>query len=134
MPNYEEDPEEFRVKAPHSSSDIVVRGASYGMEVTLDPMVNPVRKIDVYQEEAPRFVEAVLQASLLVEVEDDEVGELFGRYGLLSRVQNLLSQYRERLAEDDVNEHALDALDSDIERFEEFVRHVHYREAGWDDG
>lgn len=54
------------IETDGSSSNIVVRADEWGMEVTLDPMVQPVRRIDVYQEEADAFAEAVQDAQEVV--------------------------------------------------------------------
>lgn len=50
---------EIEIETPSSSSNIIVRTAGGGMEITLDPMKRPVKRIDVYEEEVEEFVEAV---------------------------------------------------------------------------
>lgn len=49
-----------------SSSDIVIRATVHGLEITLDPMETPIRKLDVYREETDEFAEAVTELSRLV--------------------------------------------------------------------
>lgn len=68
---------EERVESPDSSSDIVVRGTVHGIEITLDPMENPIRRLDVYPEDAEAFVEAVQKAGEVVDPDywEDHAGE-----------------------------------------------------------
>lgn len=80
---------ERRIESEDSSSAIVVRATIYGLSITLDPMNHPVEKIDVYEEEAEAFADAVddlseivggecglceTDADVLIEFEDDSWG------------------------------------------------------------
>lgn len=51
------------IETPSSSSNIVVRGDEHGIEITLDPMNLPIRRLDVYAEEVEEFVAAIERAS-----------------------------------------------------------------------
>lgn len=55
--------EEIVIENPRSSSNIVVTGGPWGIEVTLDPMERPVERIDVYAREVDEFVKAIQRAA-----------------------------------------------------------------------
>lgn len=55
------------IESPASSSDLVVRGTPHAIEITLDPMVNPIERLDVYPEDVDEFVEAVRAAATRVD-------------------------------------------------------------------
>lgn len=57
------------IESPMSSSNIVVEGNPHAIEITLEPMENPIRQLDVYPEDVDEFVEAVQEAA--EEVEDE---------------------------------------------------------------
>lgn len=55
-----------------SSSDIVVRASEHAIEITLDPMTNPIERLDIYSEEAEEFAEAVDEALEFVKGEGSD--------------------------------------------------------------
>lgn len=55
------------VESENSSSDIVVRGTPHAIEITLDPLRSPFRRLDVYPEDVEEFVDAVQEAAAVVE-------------------------------------------------------------------
>lgn len=60
------------IENPSSASNVVVRADAWGVEITLDPMKHPVRKIDVYQEDAAEFKAAIDDAVNVVEEAENE--------------------------------------------------------------
>lgn len=57
------------IETESSSSNIVVRSNEYGMEVTLDPMEHPIRRLDVYPSEVEEFLGAIRAAAGEVEID-----------------------------------------------------------------
>lgn len=58
------------IESPMSSSNIVVKGTPHAVELTLEPMEDPIRRLDVYPEDVDEFVEAVEDAAAVVEGAD----------------------------------------------------------------
>ena len=104
---------EREIESPNSSSNIVVRGNEHGIEITLDPMNNPIRRLDVYPEDAEGFVDAVIEAAEEVsgysEPADYELPNLEQRV-------RLLRDYCELVATDPHNRSGILGHPDDIER------------------